>query len=498
MEFDLWAQLPSVLPEIGLTVLAVVVLFADIYGSIATRRNVVYVSAVGMALLALAPLIWQPDPALYENGALLWGGMVNYDPLSQIFKVMLLLAGAVTCLMAAGDKGVGDKGEFYLIVIVATLGGLMMSSAADLILVFVALETLSIPLYMLASFRRGDQRSAESGMKYFLYGAFASAIMLFGFSLLYGFAGTTNLAGIADAMSGGLGDGVVAVMTALVMVVVGFGFKISAVPFHFWTPDVYEGAPTPVTAFVSVSSKAASFALLLRFLTAVFPADLAVAGVLIQDFWVNLLVVVSIVSMTLGNVVALRQSNIKRLLAYSSIAQAGYTLIGVAALGGANDSLAVASVSYYMFMYIFTNLLVFGAVILFIAKTDTEEISDMAGLNRRSPWLALFITIGLLSLGGIPPAAGFFGKFFLFQAAVNANLVGLALIAVTNAIIALYYYLVVIKVMYVDVGPDDDLPIGIPRVYGWSLGITAFIVILLGTVAVTPIYNWAALGAAGL
>jgi len=498
MELDLWAQLPSVLPEIGLTALAIVVLFADIYGSVATRRNVVIVSAIGMALLALVPLIWQPDPALYENGALLWGGMINYDPLSQIFKVMLLLAGAVTCLMAAGDKGVGDKGEFYLIVIVATLGGVMMSSAADLILVFVALETLSIPLYMLASFRRGDQRSAESGMKYFLYGAFASAIMLFGFSLLYGFAGTTNLAGIAAAMSAGLEEGLVAVITALVMVVVGFGFKISAVPFHFWTPDVYEGAPTPVTAFVSVSSKAASFALLLRFLTAVFPPDLAIAGVVIQDFWVNLLVVVSIVSMTLGNVVALRQSNIKRLLAYSSIAQAGYTLIGVVALQGANDSLAVASVSFYMFMYVFTNLLVFGGVILFIAKTDTEEISDMAGLNRRSPWLALFITIGLLSLGGIPPAAGFFGKFFLFQAAVNSNLVGLALIAVTNAIIALYYYLVVIKVMYVDVGPDDDKPIAIPRAYGWSLGITALVVILLGTIAVTPIYDWAALGARGL
>ena len=498
MDLDLWAQLPSVLPEIGLTALALVVLFADIYGSAAARRNVVNISAFGMGLLALVPLIWTPDPALYENGLLLWGGMVNYDPLSQIFKVMLLLAGALACLMAAGDKGVGDKGEFYLIVIVATLGGLMMSSAADLILVFVALETLSIPLYMLASFRRGDQRSAESGMKYFLYGAFASAIMLFGFSLLYGFAGTTNLAGIADAMSGGLVDGLVAVMTALVMVVVGFGFKISAVPFHFWTPDVYEGAPTPVTAFVSVSSKAASFALLLRFLTAVFPPDLAIAGVVIQDFWVNLLVVVSIVTMTLGNVVALRQSNIKRLLAYSSIAQAGYTLIGVVALQGANDSLAVASVSFYMFMYIFTNLLVFGGVILFIAKTDTEEISDMAGLNRRSPWLALFITIGLLSLGGIPPAAGFFGKFFLFQAAVNSNLVGLALIAVTNAIIALYYYLVVIKVMYVDVGPDDDKSIAIPRAYGWSLGITALVVILLGTVAVTPIYDWAALGAIGL
>jgi len=496
--FDLWAQLPSVLPELGLTALAVLVLFADIYGSSATRRHVVYISAVGMALLAFVPLIWTPDPALFENSELLWGGMINYDPLSQIFKVMLLLSGAVTCLMAVADEGVGDKGEFYLIVIIATLGGVMMSSASDLILVFVALETLSIPLYMLASFRRGDLRSSESGMKYFLYGSFASAIMLFGFSLLYGFTGTTSLAGIAAAMGEGLEGSVAAVMTALVMVIVGFGFKISAVPFHFWTPDVYEGAPTPVTAFVSVSSKAASFALLLRFMTAVFPLELVVGGVVIQDFWVNLLVVISIVTMTLGNVVALRQSNIKRLLAYSSIAQAGYTLIGVVALQAGDDSLAVASVSFYMFMYIFTNLLIFGGVILFISVTGTEDIRDLAGLNRRSPWLALTITIALLSLGGIPPTAGFFGKFFLFQAAVNANLVGLALIAVVNAIVALYYYLVVVKVMYVDTSPDDDKPIAIPRAYGWALGITTAVVILLGTIAVTPIYDWATLGANGL
>ena len=496
--FDLWAQLPSVLPELGLAVLAVVVLFADLYGAFATRRSVVYIAALGMALLAVMPFIWTPDPTLFENGTLLWGGMVNYDPLSQIFKVMLLLAGAVTCLMAAGDRGVGNKGEFYLIVIIATLGGLMMSSASDLILVFVALETLSIPLYMLAGFRRGDRRSAESGMKYFLYGAFASAIMLFGFSLLYGFAGTTNLAGIATALGANLAGDVIPVMTALVMVIVGFGFKISAVPFHFWTPDVYEGAPTPVTAFVSVSSKAASFALLLRFMTAVFPPELVAGGVIVQDFWVNLTVVISIVTMTLGNVVALRQTNIKRLLAYSSIAQAGYTLIGVAALQAGDGSLAVASVSFYMFMYIFTNLLIFGGVILFIAVTGKEDIKDLAGLNRRSPWLALTITIALLSLGGIPPAAGFFGKFFLFQAAVSANLVGLALIAVANAIVALYYYLVVVKVMYVDVGPDDNKPIAIPRNYGWALGITTAAVILLGTIAVRPIYDWALLGANGL
>jgi len=493
-EFNLLAQLPSVLPEIGLMFLAMVVLFADLYGSLATRRNVVFISAIGMALLAIVPLVAVPA----ENGEILWGGMVNYDYLSQIFKVMLLLSGSITCLMAVSDEGVGDKGEFYLIVIIATLGGVMMSSATDLIMVFVALETLSIPLYMLASFRRGNLNSSEAGLKYFLYGSFASAIMLFGFSLLYGFAGTTSLEGIATAMTTSVEGSVVAVMVALVMVIVGFGFKISAVPFHFWTPDVYEGAPTPVTAFVSVSSKAASFALLLRFMAVVFPETVVVSGVVIQDFWVNLVVVISIVSMTLGNVVALRQTNIKRLLAYSSIAQAGYTLMGIAALQASDMSFAVASISFYMFMYIFTNLLAFGGLILFIAVTGKEDVKDLAGLNRRSPWLALAITIALLSLAGIPPGAGFFGKFFLFQAAVHANLIGLALIAVLNAIVALYYYLIVIKVMYVDVGSDDDKVIAIPRSYGWALGITGLVVLLLGTIAITPIYDWAVLGANGL
>ena len=493
-EFNLLAQLPSVLPELGLMFLAMIVLFADLYGSLATRRNVVFISAIGMALLAIVPLAAVPA----NNGEVLWGGMVKYDYLSQIFKVMLLLSGSITCLMAVSDEGVGDKGEFYLIVIIATLGGVMMSSANDLIMVFVALETLSIPLYMLASFRRGNLNSSEAGLKYFLYGSFASAIMLFGFSLLYGFAGTTSLDGIATAMTASVEGSVVAVMVALVMVIVGFGFKISAVPFHFWTPDVYEGAPTPVTAFVSVSSKAASFALLLRFMVAVFPESVVVSGVVIQDFWVNLVVVISIVSMTLGNVVALRQTNIKRLLAYSSIAQAGYTMMGIAALQATDQSFAVASVSFYMFMYIFTNLLAFGGLILFISVTGKEDVKDLAGLNRRSPWLALGITIALLSLAGIPPGAGFFGKFFLFQAAVHANLVGLALIAVINAIIALYYYLIVIKVIYVDVGPDDDKVISIPRSYGWALGITGLVVLLLGTIAITPIYDWAVLGANGL
>lgn len=489
--FDLWASLPAIAPEVGLTILAIVVLLLDLYLDRDKHRSVAIAAAIGMAALAITPFIWPPT----AEGEILWGGMVRYDSLAQIFKVMILLAGSITCLMALDDKSVSKRGEFYLIIIVATLGGSLMASAADLIMVFVALETVSIPLYVLAAFRRGDTRSAESGMKYFLFGSFASAIFLYGLSLLYGFAGSTGLYQIAEFLGqGASSENVVPVLAALVMVVVGFGFKVSAVPFHFWTPDVYEGAPTPVTAFVSVASKAASFALFLRFMMAVFPASLVVDGRVVQDFWVTLVAAMSIITMTLGNVLALRQTNIKRLLAYSSIAQAGYTLIGIAAMQVQSD-LGVASVSYYMFMYTFTNLLAFAVVILFSEATGSEAIKDLASLNRRSPMLALAMTIALLSLGGIPPAAGFFGKFFLFQAAVEAQLVGLAIIGVLNAIVALYYYLVVIKIMYVDPHADQDKAIRISRSHAWVLGITAVVVILLGTIAATPIFDWAREGA---
>jgi proton-translocating NADH-quinone oxidoreductase chain N len=292
------------------------------------------------------------------------------------------------------------------------------------------------------------------------------------------------------------------------MILVGFGFKVSAVPFHFWTPDVYEGSPTPVAAFVSVASKAGSFALLMRFLIEVFGIAsgdsngtlVLVNGQAIQSFWVSLITVFSILSMTVGNVLALRQTNLKRLLAYSSIAQAGYTLMGLAALASVNafgQELAIASIAFYMFMYTFTNLLVFGAIILYTEATGKENIQDYAGLQRRNPWLALMLTIGFLSLGGIPPAAGFFGKLFLFQAAVEAGLVGLAIIGVLNAIVALYYYLVFIKIMYVDVGEQDDVPLEMPTQYAWTLGVVTVIVILLGVIP-TPIFDWAMQGAAAL
>jgi len=505
MEFDLLASLPVVAPEIGLTILAIVVLLIDSYLPDA-RKNIAYVAAIGMALLAITPLIpgWAPEPGTSE---LFWGGMVRHDLLAQIFKVMVLLAGSITSLMAVKDSGVGHQGEFYLIIIISTLGGTLMSAAADLIMVFLALETVSIPLYILASFRRHDERSSESGMKYFLFGSFASALLLYGFSLLYGFTGATRLDLIAESLITGqsaVGGSIVPILAALVLVVVGFGFKVSAAPFHFWTPDVYEGAPTPVTGYISVASKAASFAVLMRFFLSVFPETLALEGQSVQVFWANLITLVSIVSMTLGNVLALRQSNMKRMLAYSSIAQAGYALIGVAALqninpatGALDPTYAVSSVAFYMFMYTFSNLLVFAGVILFSEAAGTEEIREYAGMQRRSPWLAMIMTIGLLSLGGIPPAAGFVGKFFLFQAAVEANLVGLAIIGVLNSIVALYYYLVVIKILWVDEGKDEDKAIPIPRALAWTFGIASIAILLLGVLP-SAVIDWARDGATAI
>ncbi|MBZ0299287.1 MAG: NADH-quinone oxidoreductase subunit N [Anaerolineae bacterium] len=501
-EFNFLQSLPSVAPEIGLTILAVVVLLLDVYLPENQRRTIAYVTAVGLALLAITPIIWAPPAAgAGAENLLYWGGMVRHDTLAQIFKVMVLLAGSLSSLMAIDVKGLGRRGEFYLIIVVSTLGATLISGAADLIMVFLGLETLSIPLYVLAAFNRNDARSAEGGMKYFLFGSFASALMLFGFSILYGFSGQTNLYAIADQLSVGLGSTPIPVLVAMVLVVVGFGFKIGAVPFHFWTPDMYEGAPTPVTAFVSVASKAASFALLMRFLIAVFPNTLVLGNQDIQSFWVQLAAAMAVISMTLGNVLALSQRNIKRLLAYSSIAQAGYTLIGVAAIQAQaplDQAQAVASVGFYMFMYVFTNILAFAVVVLFSEATGSETIADLAGLNRRSPWLALTLTVALLSLAGIPPAAGFFGKFFLFNAAVKSGLAWLAIVGVLNSIVALYYYLVVIKVMYVDRSPDEDKPIPMSSASGWVLGIPTVLVLVLGTIGAQVVFNWAVAGAVSL
>jgi NADH-quinone oxidoreductase subunit N len=364
-----------------------------------------------------------------------------------------------------------------------------MAAAADLIMLYVALETASISLYVLAAYAKGVYRSNEAGMKYFIYGAFASAVMLFGLSYVYGLTGETNIYAISDTLRM-VGAPDYTVLIAAGLVIVGFGFKISAVPYHFWAPDVYEGAPTPVTGLVSTASKAAGFAVFLRVFTAgVFgPADSSTS-------WWSMLVAMCIVTMTLGNLLAIRQKNIKRMLAYSSIAQAGYAMIGlITALTVSSTNQVVAgdgagATMFFLLYYVITNVAAFGIIIMVSNITGSDNIEDLSGLSRRAPWMALAMLFALLSLGGIPPTAGFFGKFFIFRSAIQADLWWLALIGIINAFIALYYYLSVAKVIYLYRSEDDDVKVPLSRAAGVALGFTIFAILYLGVFA-NSAFEW--------
>jgi NADH-quinone oxidoreductase subunit N len=477
------SMLLAILPEILLVILAFVVLGLDLLAPAFRKRGLGLTTAAGLGLILLAALLFsRPAP----DNALIFGGMLRADFLAFVFRLLFLFAGMIVALLSLDAEGVGTKGEYYAILIGAVLGMSFMAAAADLIMLYLAIETTSIALYLLAGYLRHNDKSAESGLKYFLFGAFTSTVMLYGFSLLFGFTGKTNLYELAAALAA---LPPAAVTTALLLVLVGFGFKVAAVPFHFWTPDVYEGAPTPITAFITVASKAAGFAVLIRVLLAVFPGSA-------QD----LILAVSAVTMTLGNLLALAQKNIKRLLAYSSIAQAGYALVGVAAFSQAG----VAAVIFYLAMYTLTNLVAFGVVILISRATGSDEIADYAGLSRRAPGLALAFMVAFLSLGGMPPLAGFFGKFFVFAAAIqqgiNAGrsaLVWLAIIGVLNAIVGLYYYLTVLKVVYLFRSEREREKIPVPRAYALALWVCVFGIVLLGTWA-APWIGWATQAAGNL
>jgi NADH-quinone oxidoreductase subunit N len=412
--------------------------------------------------------------------------MLRHDWLSFSFTLLFLFGAAMTSLFAMEMKPLGQKGEFYFLLLVSTIGMILMASSADLIMLFLAIETTSIPLYILAGFYVLDNKSTESGFKYFLFGAMTSAVMLYGFSLIYGFTGTTDIYEITEMIKTGDLSLTLAIGT-LILVMVGFGFKISVVPFHFWAPDVYEGAPTPVAGFLSTASKAAGFAVLMRILLTVY------ADPLVIPYWVIIVAALSVFSMTLGNAMAIPQKNIKRLLAYSSIAHAGYALIGVAAL----SELGIASVVFYLVVYVVTNLAAFGVVAAFWRISGSDQIADYAALSRRSPTLAIIMLVTFLSLAGMPPLGGFVAKFFVFAAAVNAGLVWLAIIGVLNAIVGLYYYLVVLKVVYLFRSEEEDKPIPMTRPYTLALTILVLGIILLGTLF-GPWAEWSARAASAL
>jgi NADH-quinone oxidoreductase subunit N len=475
------ASIRAITPQLGLFLLGVVVFILDLVWKGDQRKRLSGITAAGLVLVGAASAIWGIPSA---DGSLVFGGMLRHDWLAFAFTLVFLFGGTITALLARNDEGTGKRGEFYLLMIISILGMTLMAGSADLILLFLAIETTSIPLYVLAGFQRKNAASVEAGFKYLLYGSLTSALMLYGFSLLYGFTGTTQMAGIMEQLR--LGSlPVITISGVMVLILVGIGFKISAVPFHFWAPDVYQGAPSQVSGFLSTASKAAGFSVLLRlFMTALLP-NAAV--------WFILIAVLSAASMTFGNLQAINQKNIKRLLAYSSIAQAGYVLVGVAAI----SELGVSAVVFYLMAYLVTNLAAFGIVTVIGRKLGSDEISAYAGLSRRSPELALGLLAAFLSLAGIPPFAGFVGKVLLFTSAMQAHLAWLVGIGIINSIIGLYYYLVVLKVAYLDRSEGDEQPLRLE----WSAK-TAVILCLAGVVLAGilfgPLFELTRAAAAGI
>jgi NADH-quinone oxidoreductase subunit N len=468
----------AVLPEIALVILAVVVLALDLIWHNRENRALGWITAVGLVVAAGLGLAFS-RPA--DEAVLLFGGMLRQDWVSFTFRLIFMAGAALTALVSTEKSG-RHAGEFFLLLVISTLGMCLMASSANLIMLYLAIETTSLPLYILAGFRVLDQKSVEAGIKYLLYGAMTSAVMLYGFSLLFGFTGTTGLYELAGLLQAGAVSPLL-VGGTLLLVLVGFGFKVSAVPFHFWAPDVYEGAPTPVAGFLSTASKAAGFAVLARFLLAVFPESIA--------FWTLLLAIIATASMIVGNVLALVQRNIKRLLAYSSIAQAGYILVGLAA----GNALGAAGVVYYLASYLVTNLAAFAIVWLVGKEVGSDDLDAYAGLGKRNPGVALALLIALLSLGGIPPLSGFFGKLLVFGAAVQAGQYWLAFVGVLTSVVGLYYYLMVMKILYrpgVDEQPLTMTP-------AWRTALLACVagMIFLGVIF-APWYGWATAAASSL
>jgi NADH-quinone oxidoreductase subunit N len=420
-----------ILPELVLTVGALVVLIADVLLPRGSKILVaVTLTAIGATVASLVPLA--------NTHVEVANGLIAVDQFALFFKVAFLAAAALTVLMSVRYLEVegASPGEYYFLILCATLGMMIMAGGIDLITIFIGLETMAVSFYILAGFIKPNQRSNEAAVKYFLLGAFSLGILLYGMSLMYGLSGTTNLRTMATAFAGQEGDR--RLLLAVILVVAGVGFKIAAVPFHMWAPDVYEGAPTPVTAFLSVGSKAASFAMLLRIFLEGLPS--------LSGDWRILFEVLSIVTMTIGNVAALTQTNLKRMLAYSSIAHAGYVLIGVVA----GTPRGVSAMLIYLLIYTFMQVGAF-AVIVMLRRADVvgDELKDFSGLHVRHPLAAFAMLIFMLSLGGIPPTAGFMGKFWLFGAAIDAGYVWLAVIGVLNSAISLYYYIRIVVFMYV-------------------------------------------------
>jgi len=502
-----------VLPELVVTATALVALLGDLFLPAGRKRAVGYLSLVGVVLALAAAVGLAATGAVTPGGvgpapAGPLAGMIEADFFALAMKVVFVAVGLGTVLLGvdfAETRGL-PRGEFFSLTLIAVLGMMLMAGSRDLVMIYLGLETTAISSYALAGLLRGDLRSGEAALKYFLTGALASAVILFGMALVFGAAGSTNLGdllgpgGLAGIRSGW----VPVAVTGLVLLVAGFGFKLAAVPFHFWAPDAYEGAPTPVTAFFSVGPKAAAFAAVLRIFGPVLVAGApGGAGGVLGDFsglLPTLFAVLSVVTMTVGNLAALAQTDMKRLLAYSSIAHAGYILVGLAVA----SPRGLAAVVYYLAAYAAMNLGAFAVVIWLENRGTGREVKDYVGLARRAPLAALALVVCFLSLIGIPPTAGFFGKLYLFLAAVGEGQTWLAVVMVLNSAVSVGYYYGVVRNMYLvkesealgaEPGAVGTIP-GTPLVRT-ALGLAVVAVLVLG-VFFEPLSRLAAMAGGAL
>jgi NADH-quinone oxidoreductase subunit N len=468
----MFADVAAILPELMIAAGACAILLIDLVLPRTARGWLAYLSLVIIGTAGAATL------SVSTEHVEAFGGLFILDPFSSYFKLLLYLATALTILLSIRYLEIEriHVGEYYAFLLFATCGLMVMVSSGDLITIFLGLELAAVSLYILVGLNRHELRPIEASAKYFVLGSLSAAIFLYGMSLMFGVMGTTQLGAAATALAGNGGGPVL--MMAMIFLLVGFGFKVAVVPFHMWTPDVYEGAPTSVTAYMSVAMKAATFAVFLRvFLEVFWP---------VKPHWAAWLIGLALATMLLGNLAAIAQQNIKRMLAYSSIAHAGYAMIGLI-VGG---DLGTMSLMLYLTIYTVMNLGAFGVVIVMRrVGVAGEQISDLSGLAKEQPAAALAMLIFMFSLAGIPPTAGFIAKFYLFMAAVNAGLAWLAVAGVLLSAVSAYYYLRVVMIMYM------KEPTG-PIELAWSpSAVTALVVILVVTLAIgiypTPLVNYA-------
>ena len=464
------------MPELVIALTLFIVLVFDLFDSI-SKKVLGWMTIVGAAIALWVSI------QMHLNGpvGIQFNQMFKVDNFSLFFNMIFLISTILVVLLSMSylDRGDKKQGPYYLLILLATLGMMLMAAGNELIIVFLGLELMSLSLYVLAGYFRENPASSEAGMKYLLLGAFASAFFLYGIALIYGGAGTTSIPAIAEKITAESSSPLL--LAGMFLLVVGFGFKVAIVPFHQWAPDVYEGAPTTIAAFISAGPKAAGFAAFLRIFMEALPN--------LQGEWSGVLILLAMLTMTVGNVIAIAQTNIKRMLAYSSIAHAGYVLIGLAAAN--NDG--ISSAMLYLLVYCVMNIGAFGAVIL--AKTEDGEslmISDYAGLGTRKPLLAMFMSVMLLSLAGFPPTAGFVGKFYIFKAAVGAGHIWLVIIGALNTAISAFYYLRVVVTMYMR-EPEEELefsPYASTLVIGLIIAAVGVLLIgILPSLMLTPAQN---------